>query len=146
MWPARVWGWKVKLFLLHAAETFIIFILYCHVNCELNNWILYALMLSRSYGTENTNRGILIKIVRSHSKVNYLQTIAFDKCMGTVMAAISEQRNFKYYMQCIHAVLSCVYQSLVSLWVGGSNKFKPNPLLICTPPWPPTLTGGPNHA
>ena len=36
-------------------------------------------MLSRSYGTENTNRGILIKIVRSHSKVNYLQTIATDK-------------------------------------------------------------------
>ena len=44
-------------------------------------------MLSRSYGRENTNRGILIKIVISLSKVNCLQTIATDKW------AISEQRN-----------------------------------------------------
>ena len=35
-------------------------------------------MLSRSYGRENTNRGILIKIVISLSKVNCLQTIATD--------------------------------------------------------------------
>ena len=40
---------------------------------------LYALMLSRSYGSKNTNRGILIKIVTSLSKVNCLKTIATDK-------------------------------------------------------------------
>ena len=35
--------------------------------------------IHKSYGRKNTNRGILIKIVISLSKVNYLQTIATDK-------------------------------------------------------------------
>ena len=46
------------------------------VNCITCN--LPLVKIHKSYGRKNTNRGILIKIVISLSKVNCLQTIATD--------------------------------------------------------------------
>ena len=51
-------------------------------------------MLSRSYGKKNTNRGILIKIVTSLSKVNCFQTIATDEWAQWWLQLVNKETDY----------------------------------------------------